>query len=241
MRTWLVLLAACHAASPQPADLATRAASALKQLDPAQLERDTKYLASDELEGRAPGTPGGKKAEDYIATRYAEIGLQPGGEHGTYFQDIPMREATLAGGSFSANGVSLEVGRDVVLRGYPRDANIAIDQPLAFVGYGIHRPDLGYDDLDGVQLRGAIAVVFSGAPRTLQGKPVDVALHAVLADVAGRYPALRDRGAVAVLVIFDPARAEHSPWPQVVSRTPTTSLAWMRDACRRPTRCFRRH
>ena len=222
-------MAACHAASPHPADLATRAAPAVKQLDPAQLERDTKYLASDELEGRAPGTPGGTKAEDFIAQRYAEIGLVPAGDHGTYFQNVPMREATLVSGSFSANGAPLEVGREVVLRGYPRDANVAIDQPLVFVGYGIHRPDLGYDDLEGVELHGAIAVIFSGAPRTLGGKPVDDALHAVLSDTVVRYRDLRDRGATAVLAIYDPARAQRMPFDKLITKIPTTGLAWMVD------------
>ncbi|MBV8757978.1 MAG: M20/M25/M40 family metallo-hydrolase [Deltaproteobacteria bacterium] len=229
MRLWLLLAAACHASSPHSQDLASRAAPAVKQLDPAQLERDTKYLASDELEGREPGTPGGRKAEDYIAKRYAEIGLQPAGDHGTYFQDVPMREATLVTASLTVNGVALEPGRDVAIRGYPRDGNIDIDQPLVFVGYGIHRPDLGYDDLEGVQLHGAIAVIFTGAPRTLNGKPVDDALHAVLADTAPRYRALRDRGATAVLGIYDPVRAERMPFAKIIKKMPTTGLAWMVD------------
>lgn len=228
-RLCLVLVAACHAASPQPPDLSARAAPAVKQLDPAQLERDTKYLASDELEGRAPGTPGGAKTEEFIAKRYAEIGLVPAGDHGTFFQEVPLREATLVDGSFTANGVTLEPGREVVLRAYPRDANVSIDLPLAFVGYGIHRRDLGYDDLRDVQLSGTIAVIFGGAPRTLHGKPVDAAVHAVLADVPQRFHELRDRGAAAVLVIYDPAREERVSWDYTRTRIPTTWLAWLED------------
>jgi Zn-dependent M28 family amino/carboxypeptidase len=48
------------------------------------------YLASDELAGRAPGTPGGRTAGDYVAARFAEYGLQPAGNDGTYFQTFAV-------------------------------------------------------------------------------------------------------------------------------------------------------
>jgi len=48
------------------------------------------HLASDELAGRAPGAPGGQAAGDYIAARFAEYGLQPAGDDGTYFQTFAV-------------------------------------------------------------------------------------------------------------------------------------------------------
>jgi len=48
------------------------------------------YLASDELGGRQPGTPGGRAAGDYIAARFAEYGLQPAGLDATYFQTFTV-------------------------------------------------------------------------------------------------------------------------------------------------------
>jgi hypothetical protein len=120
MRRVLLVLAACHASSPTSPDLATRGAPAVAALDPAQLETDTRYLASDELAGRAPGTDGGAKAEQYIADRYRAIGLAPGGEHGTYFQTVPLREATLVDGSFVVHrkdgDLAFERGKEIVLR-----------------------------------------------------------------------------------------------------------------------------
>ncbi|HSN25130.1 MAG TPA: M28 family peptidase [Kofleriaceae bacterium] len=236
MRSWLLFVAACHAASPHPPDLATLAAPAVKQLDPAQLERDTKYLASDELEGRAPGTPGGTKTEDYIAKRYAEIGLQPAGDRGTYFQNVPLREASIVDATLSINGTALERGKDAIILAYPRDAQVAIDAPFVFVGYGIDRGDLGYDDLTGVDLHGALAVVFGGSPRTIAGKQLDPALHAVLADLDQRTKVLRDHGASAVLVIRDPVRAEKVPWSLALKRVPRTAAVWLEDGA--PTSGF---
>jgi hypothetical protein len=231
MRIWFVLVAACHAASPHPVDLAARAAPALNALDPVRVETDTKYLASDELEGRAPGTPGGAKAEQYIAERYKQIGLQPGGEHGTYFQTVPLRQATVTSATVAAHtqhgDVVLDPAKEVFVRGYPRSAHVAIDAPLVFVGYGMAREDLGYDDLSGLELHGSIAVIFSGAPRTTAGKPVDPALHASLAEIGPRTRALRDHGASAVLVIYDPARARVAPWHMIFQKSPRIGSAWL--------------
>src|SRR3569623_3465601 len=88
----VAVLAACHA-SPR-SDPQSRADRALQVLDPARIEKDTRYLGSDELEGRAPGPPGGAKAEEFIAARYHELGLAPGGDAGTYFQTVLLRQAT---------------------------------------------------------------------------------------------------------------------------------------------------
>lgn len=47
-----------------------------------------KELTSKEFNGRATGTPDGKKTEDYFAARFKEIGLKPGGDNGTYYQSF---------------------------------------------------------------------------------------------------------------------------------------------------------
>src|SRR5690348_1289285 len=49
-----------------------------------------KFLASDLLEGRGPGTRGDAIAEEYIASEFQSYGLKPGGENGTYFQNVPL-------------------------------------------------------------------------------------------------------------------------------------------------------
>jgi hypothetical protein len=228
----LGILAACgHAAAPTSPDLATLGAPGLKAIDPARLEAMTKYLASDELGGRAPGSEGGIKAEDYVAKQFADIGLVPAGERGTYFQTVPMREATRVDAKTSlvihAKGGDVELveGKDMVLSADPRRADVLITAPLVFVGYGFTAP--GYDDLTGVDLHGAIAIVFGGAPRAIAGKPIDAAEHAVLADTKKRTLALRDHGASAVIVVFDPARAARMPYENYITKTLASQMAWL--------------
>jgi hypothetical protein len=233
----LLFLAACAPAPgakpPAADDLAAEGAPGLSAINPASLEANTKYLSSDELEGRAPGTHGGTLAEDFVAKSFAGAGLLPAGEAGTFFQSVPLREAKLvlesSGVSIQAGDATftLEQGKDLVLRPFARQADVAVDAPLVFAGYGISRPDLGYDDLAGVDVRGAIAIVYSGAPRTLGGKAVPSALHAVLADGGVRVRLLRDRGAKAVLVVFDPLRAKKMSLAAFLPRLPTTSMAWL--------------
>jgi Zn-dependent M28 family amino/carboxypeptidase len=49
-------------------------------IDGPQLLRDLETLASDAMEGRAPGTPGSTKARDYITRRFKESGVEPIGD-----------------------------------------------------------------------------------------------------------------------------------------------------------------
>ncbi|MGI4980298.1 MAG: hypothetical protein ACRYHB_07850, partial [Janthinobacterium lividum] len=61
-----------------------------KSIDAERLRQHDKTLASDAFEGRAPGQPGGEKAAQYIADAFKAAGLEPAGDNGSYFQDVPM-------------------------------------------------------------------------------------------------------------------------------------------------------
>jgi hypothetical protein len=227
----LAVLFACHTTTPAPPDLATLGAPGLRNIDPKALQADTLYLASDALAGRYPGSDGDRAAEQYIADAFRSAGLQPAGDAGTYFQTVPLREANRidAQSSLVIHGrggdVELISGKDAALFADPHSGDVSIDAPLVFVGYGLATP--GYDDLAGLDLHGAIALVYGGAPRAIGGKPLNSAEHAVLADVKERTLALRDHGARAVIVIYDPARAERMPFSNWVKKVWGGSMAWL--------------
>src|SRR5690349_24066144 len=63
---------------------------AAQDISPARIRAHVKFLSSDLLEGRGPGTRGDQLATEYIATQFALAGLQPAGDHGTYFQQVPL-------------------------------------------------------------------------------------------------------------------------------------------------------
>src|SRR5271167_4216635 len=60
------------------------------RIEAEKIRETVKYLSSDELEGRGTGQKGGDAAADYIAAQFKSYGLKPGGEKGSYFQDVPM-------------------------------------------------------------------------------------------------------------------------------------------------------
>jgi Peptidase family M28 len=229
----LVLLAACStpAATPKPPDLGKLGAPGIAAFDPARLEATTKFLSSDDLRGREPGSEGDATAEQFIADQMKAIGLEPGGDDGTYFQTMQLRRADRVDASTElvihgpGGDLALVQDKDAQIWAEPRDGNVAIDAPLVFVGYGLAVP--GYDDLDGVDVRGAIAVIYGGAPRTINNRTLDSAEHAVLSDIKPRTIALRDRGARAVIAIFDPVRAELTPFELWMPKVHGPSMAWM--------------
>src|ERR1700722_6807407 len=67
-----------------PQDVKAAAAS----IDGEKIRAHVRFLADDLLEGRGPGLRGSELAAKYIATQFALYGLKPGGDNGTYFQQI---------------------------------------------------------------------------------------------------------------------------------------------------------
>src|SRR5437588_3617285 len=67
---------------------------ALDVITPDALLAHIKILASDEYEGRAPGSKGEELSIKYIADQFKTIGLKPGNPDGTYFQEVPLAGIT---------------------------------------------------------------------------------------------------------------------------------------------------
>jgi Peptidase family M28 len=171
-----------------------------------------RFLADDTLEGRDTGTAGYRKAAEYVAQGFKASGLEPGGTAG-YFQPIAFESRR-----FLEDQSTLALVRDgqeralvfgdeavVSLRTPPAPR---IDAPLVFAGYGLSVPEAGYDDLNGLDLQGRVAVILSGGPASLTGP--------LLAHAAStRWTALRRGGALGVVTI---ALTNDVPWERVAQR-----------------------
>ena len=73
-------------------------------------------IADDSMMGRESGTRGNVMGTDYIAAELRRMGLQPAGDNGTYFQQIPLMERGVApGASLSVDGAALAYGTDFLL------------------------------------------------------------------------------------------------------------------------------
>ena len=217
----VLLAAACAAAFLSiPA-----AAQQRVEADRATLERDVRVLADDSMEGREAGTSGYAMAAGYVAGRFAAIGLEPGGDDGTYFQTVPLRarSATEDGNSLDVTGpdgaYALTALTDYYGSGTYALEQGVVDAPLVFVGYGLDMS--GRDDFAGLDLAGKIAVYVSGAPARLN---TEERAH-YRSTIAQR---LSDRGAVGTLMLWTPERENIIAWDRAIaSARGSVGMTWL--------------
>ncbi|TWG85922.1 Zn-dependent M28 family amino/carboxypeptidase [Luteimonas sp. J16] len=168
-----LLLAACSRApdAGTTAPTASTDGHAFKaDIDADDLRVLVETLASDEFEGRAPGSAGEEKTVAYIQAQYERIGLEPGGDNGTYFQAVPMVETTADESTvlrLDSNGHQRELkfGTDMVLGTRTGQELVSVaDSELVFVGYGVNAPEQGWNDYEGLDVKGKTVVVLVNDP-----------------------------------------------------------------------------
>ncbi|WP_066555381.1 M28 family peptidase [Croceicoccus bisphenolivorans] len=176
------------------------------------IEGDIRYLASDALDGRKAGTAGFDAASDYVAQRFAAIGLKPGGTDGTWFQPVDLRiksYGAIDGNVMELSGPNapdgLEANEDYIVTAAGNALSGTVEAPLVFVGQGFVDPRTGRDDLAGVDLEGKIAVALSGAPEYLD--PEELAYFK-----STRIDRLADAGAVGVISLSLPKDDKPAAW-----------------------------
>ena len=132
--------------------------------------RHIEVLASDEYLGRKPGTQGETKTINYIKEQFEEIGLQPAAEDGTYFQKMDLADfTTIAPGSIKIDGKKESIEwrhqKEYVLGSSQPIELIRVPKTsLVFAGFGIHAPEIGWDDYKNVDINGKVVIVISGSP-----------------------------------------------------------------------------
>ena len=157
------------------AGLAIGATAAPKSgsIDEATYRAHIARLASDEFEGRKPGTEAEKRTLQYLESQFRELGLKPG-NGASFLQEVPMVEITAAPDAAlrfttGANAVDLKF-RTTWSSDQTRRPPVDGSQPTVFVGYGVTRPNL-LDDYAGVDMRGKTAVILVNDPGSQPGTP----------------------------------------------------------------------
>ncbi len=167
-------------------------------------------LADDSMRGRETGSAEHRRAAEYVAATFKAAGLEPAGADG-YLQPVAFRSRRIL-----EDRSSLALVRDGKVRavalgdeatfGMRIDAAPIVDAPLVFTGYGLSLPEVGHDDLGGVDLKGKVAVFLSGSPRSVPGP-----LSAHAQSAGERWAALRKAGAVGAISIPNPKTMD-VPW-----------------------------
>ena len=137
----------------------------------ADIGRRIERLASDEFEGRAPGTRGGQAASQYIADEMKAAGLEPMGKNGSYFQPVELTESEL----LPTSSMTISKGEDILM-----DADLSTNavywtkrlqesqtlenSDVVFVGYGVVAPEYGWNDYAGLDVKGKTVVMLVNDP-----------------------------------------------------------------------------
>jgi Zn-dependent M28 family amino/carboxypeptidase len=188
----------------------------------------TRTLASDEFQGRSPGTPGEERTIPYLIEQFKAAGLEPAGENGGWTQTVPMIHTKVLP---PVNVSVRQAGQTVPLR-FPDDIYLgtvrAVDRvrianaPMVFVGYGVTAPERGWDDFKGADLKGKVAVMLVNDPdfEAAAGEPVAGKFGGQAMTYYGRwtykYEEAARRGAIAALVVHDTPGAGYA-WNVVKS------------------------
>lgn len=135
------------------------------------ITRRVVQLASDEFEGRAPSTPGGQKASQYIADEFKAAGLEPMGADGTYFQPVQLTETAVqpsSSATISHDGnvlVSADQQTNMVYWTKRLNESLSLENSdMVFVGYGIVAPEYGWNDYEGLDVEGKTVVMLVNDP-----------------------------------------------------------------------------
>ncbi len=194
--------------------------AAMETISPDHIRWHVRFLAHDLLEGRGTGQRGGDLAAEYMATQFAEYGLKPAGDNGSYLQKVPLvGVTTLPDTTFSLvpqHGAAMELKplTDYVATDQTQQPQSEVNADIVFVGYGIEAPEYGWDDYKGVDLHGKVLLMLvneppSDDPKFFKGKALTY-----YGRWTYKYEEAARKGAVGVILVHQTEMASY-PWEVV--------------------------
>lgn len=198
--------------------------AAARTIQPEDMLRHVKVLASDEFEGRAPGSIGEDRTIEYLTAQFRVMGLQPGNPDGTWIQEVPMLgvNSQVTG---SIGGQSLTYPQDFVAWSPRLDSEVQVrGSELVFVGYGVVAPEYGWDDYKGVDVRGKTLVMLINdppipdpkTPGELDPKMFKGKAMTYYGRWTYKFEIAAEKGAAAAIIIHETKPAAY-PWFVVVN------------------------
>jgi Zn-dependent M28 family amino/carboxypeptidase len=190
---------------------------AAQDISAANITETVRTLASDQFQGRAPGTIGEERTIGYLIGRLQALGLEPAGTDGGWTQPVPLLHTALGSPTklqferaSHHNYQPLVQGTDIYVSTLqPNDVARVAAAPLVFVGYGVSAPERGWDDFKGADLKGKVAVFLINDPDFVAGadEPVAGKFGGKTMTYYGRwtykFEEAARRGAVAALIVHD--------------------------------------
>src|SRR3954447_9355401 len=228
MKTSLCLSALSFVAIAFAADPPAAPKEALDAMNAADLLKHIKVLASDEFEGRAPGSKGEELSVKYISEQFKALGLKPGNPDGTYIQEVPLAGiVTQPTASFSVGDKKMELKfpDDYVASSARLEPTVKTENSdIVFVGYGVVAPEYGWDDYKDVDVRGKTilmlindpAIPDPSDPAKLDPKIFKGAAMTYYGRRTYKYEIAAEKGAAAAIIIHETVPAAY-PYSVVMS------------------------
>jgi Zn-dependent M28 family amino/carboxypeptidase len=210
---------ACSQPEPAPATAPSPTGPAENEIQEAPLKAHVQALAADAMEGRAPSTKGGTMAADYIANQLKTMGVEPAGENGTFFQQVPIVESVVNRNfTLSVPGGTYRFYDDVVAFSGTEQPRVHLQGDVVFVGHGIVAPELKWNDYDGADVKGKWVMAMVNDPPAPADEPTLFGGNAL--TYYGRWTykfeeAARQGAAGAILIHTDSSATY--PWQVVQS------------------------
>lgn len=126
-------------------------------------------LASDRFEGREPGTNGELLTTEYLAAEFQKAGLKPLGSGSNFLQPVPLvRVVTSPKSTLQAvkngNVIDFVCEEDFAGATQTQQGDAAFEGEAIFMGHGISAPEFGWDDYQGIDVKGKVVVLFTNEP-----------------------------------------------------------------------------
>jgi hypothetical protein len=193
--------------------------SALTQIA-ARIEKHVAILGSDQMKGRAVGTPEADLAAAYLAEQLAVSQVSPLPAAGSYFQNIPMHGSKALPGCYlqvcsDSVQMKLELYRDYVLYKTGVQTLIPNPAPLVFAGYGIRAPEYDYNDYHGLDVSGKIVVFLEGEPSSGDVNYFSAELPTIHSSADTKQRLAVAQGAIGSIIIPLPQTPLHQYWQNV--------------------------
>ena len=219
---------------------AVKAAEA--SIDGEKIRAHVQFLADDLLEGRGPGLRGSELAAKYIATQFALYGLKPGGDNGTYLQQINFvgMNAIAAKTTFSLvpkkpegqmsidlYSIDLKYGDDYTVSNRTLTPTVDIDAPIVFVGYGVDAPEFQWNDYANIDVKGKVILCIVGDPPSTDPAFFGGDALTYYGRWTYKFEQAARKGAIGALIIHRADLASYG-W-DVVKNSNTSEKTYLRD------------
>ena len=204
MRYWILILLVgwCCSVKAQHGKMSKEIMDVFHSISSDEIMEYVHELCKEEYNGRLAGTGEYMKCAFWCAEQLCDFGLEPAGDDGSYLQHFRMPTTSLIDCRLKKVGNEQEYvfPRDFY-PGMNSDSGKVENAEVVYAGYGITAPEYGYDDYEGIDVKGKIVIIERGLPYRDKDEKKRFDLYMRYASESYKLPQALKKGAAAVLLV----------------------------------------